>query len=142
MRVFEIASNALMRKSLLVISLCFTFCAFAQRRMVNWHHNLSPYRALFSVNSGGNPLAGALLEVPICRTGPENGSSVFCYSESGKQLPSRYLGKGIQNCALVQVMPDKDRGTIFAYFGSDQRAPVANFELPPALCRVLRPLRP
>ena len=124
-----------MRKALSVILLCLALCAFAQRRVVNWHHSLSPYRAVFNVKPGGNPRAGALLEVPICGTGAEDGSGVFCYSESGKSLPCRYLGIGIQNCALVQVLPDKE-GSVLAYFGSGQHTPVANFELPPALCQV------
>ncbi|MBQ7651268.1 MAG: hypothetical protein IJS15_09925, partial [Victivallales bacterium] len=124
-----------MKNALPVILMCLVLCAFAQRRVVNWHHSLSPFRAVFAVKPGGNPRAGALLEVPICGTGAEDGSGVFCYSESGKQLHSKYLGIGVQNCALVQVMPDKE-GDVLAYFGSGQRSPVANFELSPALCQV------
>ncbi len=125
-----------MRKTLLVLTICLTFCAFAQKRVVNWHHSLSPYRAVFNLKAHGNPRAGALLEVPICEVGDASGINVFCYSESGKQLLCKYLGIGTQNCALIQVLPEKDTKTILAYFGSDQRAPVARIELPPPLCQV------
>ena len=125
-----------MRKALPVIVLCIAFCAFAQKRPANWHHGLSPYRAVYSVKDGGNPQAGALLEVPICETCDASGVNVFCYSESGKFLPSNYLGIGTQNCALVQTMPDRQGGAIYAYFGSDQKATAARFELAPALCQV------
>ncbi len=125
-----------MRRVLPVLALLLSFCAFAQKRVVNWHHNLSPYRAVFTVKGGGNPQAGALLEVPICGTGHEGGANVFCYSETGKPLLCKWLGIGTQNSALVQVMPDKDSRTVLAYFGSEQRAPVAKFDVPPALCQV------
>ena len=125
-----------MRKTLPVLVILLSFCAFAQKRVANWHHSLSPFRAVFALKENGNPKAGVLLEVPVCGIGDVGGADVFCYSEKGKALLSRPLGVGTKNCVLVQVMPDMEGKNVLAYFGSGQRAPVAKFELPPALCQV------
>ena len=124
--------------SLLIILLVFlTTCVQAQKTRVQWHHNLSPYRVVFTLKQPGNvPRVGAVLSVPVCGLGGRQGNNVFCYDENGKQLLSRSLGIGTQNCALIQVLPDKGSRQVLAYFGSEHRAPSAKFDVAPPLCQV------
>ncbi len=124
-------------KKYLVILLVLTACVYAQKARVQWHHGLSPYRAVYALKQPGNtPRAGTVLSVPVCGLGGRQGNNVFCYDENGKQLLSRSLGIGTQNCALIQVLPDKGSRQVLAYFGSDHRAPSAKFDVAPPLCQV------
>ena len=124
-------------KKYLVILLVLAACVYAQKARVQWHHGLSPYRAVFALKQPGNtPRAGTVLAVPVCGLGGRQGNNVFCYDENGKQLLSRSLGIGTQNCALIQVLPDKGSRQVLAYFGSDLRAPSAKFDVAPPLCQV------
>ena len=124
-------------KKYLVILLALAACVYAQKTRVQWHHGLSPNRAVYALKQPGNaPRVGTVLSVPVCGLGGKQGNNVFCFDESGKQLLSRSLGIGTQNCVLIQVLPDKGSRHVLAYFGSDHRAPSAKFDVTPPLCQV------
>ena len=126
-----------MIRKLFIYFVLLTACAYSQKARVQWHHGLSPYRAVYALKQPGNaPRVGTVLSVPVCGLGGRQGSNVFCYDESGKQLLSRSLGIGTQNCALIQVLPDKGSRQVLAYFGSEHRAPSAKFDVAPPLCQV------
>lgn len=131
-----------MKKSLLqVLSLllCFLpFSAYSQRKgPAGWHHGGSPFRAVFEIKDKPSiQKAGALISVPVCGIGLEDGKDIFCFDGKGKQLLSRSLGAGIANQAILQVQIQPDTKSILAYFGSRQRASSAKFDLTPPLCEV------
>lgn len=106
-------------------------------RQVGWHHNGSPYRAVFEIETPPNPAeAGVVLAVPVFNLGYSDGIDVYCYDDRGRQLLRSDLGQGAPNEALVHVRPTDVKRRIYAYFGSKRRAPVAKMDVRPMLGEV------
>lgn len=90
-----------------------------------WHHAASPYRAVFGIVSKANhPKGGAVVAVPICGLGAEDGSELWSFDQTGQQLASQPVGKGARNEALALVRPQPASKKIYVYFGSKMRSPV------------------
>ncbi len=116
--------------------LAIPFLLLAQKdaERANWHHNGSPFRAVYTIGTQPRPAeAGVILEVPVFDAGNPDGADVHCYDENGRQVLRAHLGPGAPNWALVQVRPNAPQRRLFAYFGAKRRAPVAKMDCPPML---------
>ncbi len=105
-------------------ALCLAAAFPAVADKATWHHDRSPYRAVFKVVSKPNHAqAGIALSVPICGLGREAGDDLLAFDQKGGQLPVLHLGKGPPNevLALAQAKPGTSR--VYVYFGSKIRAP-------------------
>lgn len=119
--------------------LAIPFLVLAQNgeERANWHHNGSPFRAIFEIDAPPNPAeAGVVLAVPVFDLGYRDGADVHCYDDKGRQLLRSDLGQGAPNEALVHVRPADAKRRLFAYFGSKRRAPVAKMDARPMLGEV------
>jgi hypothetical protein len=96
-----------------------------------WHHEPSPYRAVFQVLSAPNhPQAGTAVSVPICGMGLPTGLDLLGFDEQGKALPSLALGVGEANLALALLNVPPETKRVYLYFGSRVEAPQSSWFKP------------
>lgn len=125
---------------MLLLALTWPALTWPAAARTAWHHPPSPYRAVFEVQSQPTTRdAGYWLQVPISGLGDATGRAVYVFDDQHRAMRVHAVGDSGAGMALVQVQGRRPPSRIYAYWGTDRRAP-QNDMLTPGVTLTVRTL--